>query len=75
MTRRVVLDGIAKRILQELAGGQMTGGALAAACAGGAVRMISPRMVWLEGLGMVETTGPDTYGITDVGLKFLSALE
>lgn len=70
----VTLDGIAKKILQELAIDSLTSGQIAAACAGGAVRMISPRLVWLEGLGMVESTGPDTYGITELGLKFLNIL-
>jgi DNA-binding HxlR family transcriptional regulator len=71
----MTLDGIAKKILQELANGPLTSGQIAASSAGGAVRMISPRLVWLEGLGMVESTGPDTYGITELGLRFLSILD
>ena len=71
----MVLDGIARRILEELSKGQLSSTEIAAACAGGAVRMTSPRLVWLEGLGLVESTGPATYGITEVGLKFLTALE
>ena len=70
----VVLDGIARRILEELSNRPLTTTEIAAACAGGAVRMTSPRLVWLEGLGMVESTGPGTYGITDIGTKFLSVL-
>lgn len=70
----MTLDGIARKILQELANGPMTSGQIAAASAGGAVRMISPRLVWLEGLGLVESNGPDTYGITELGLKFLDIL-
>jgi len=70
----VALDIIAKRILEELAGGPMSTDSIAAACTGGATRMVTPRLVWLEGLGMVENSGAGTYSITQIGLRFLELL-
>jgi hypothetical protein len=70
----MALDIIAKRILQELARGPLTTDSLAAACTEGATRLTSPRLVWLEGLGLIEGTGGGAYAITSIGLKFLDIL-
>ena len=70
----MALDIIAKRILQELARGPLTTDSLAAACTEGATRLTSPRLVWLEGLGLIEGTGGGAYAITPIGLKFLEIL-
>ena len=70
----VPLDQIAKRILEELAKGSMNTSEIASVCTGGAFRLTSPRLVWLEGLGLIEGTGAGTYGITPTGMRFLEIL-
>jgi len=70
----VALDVIAKRILEELAEGPRSADSIAVACTGGATRMISPRLVWLEGLGMIENSGAETYSITPIGQRFLEII-
>jgi hypothetical protein len=69
------LDEIAKRILQALADGPLSADSIAARCTGGATRMTSPRLVWLEGLGLIENTGAGSFGITSVGQNFLETLD
>jgi hypothetical protein len=69
------LDQIAKKILQTLDGGPRSADYLATACTGGANRMTSPRLVWLEGLGLVENMGGDVFGLTDLGQSFLRILD
>lgn len=68
------LDDVAMKMLKELVGGPQSSDSLAQKCAGGAIRMVSPRLVWLEGLGLVENLGTGSFSITDVGKKFLSAV-
>jgi hypothetical protein len=71
----VPLDAIAKKILQFLSSGPRGAEAIATASTGGAARMASPRLVWLEGLGLIENVGANTFGITPLGLKFLEVLD
>jgi DNA-binding HxlR family transcriptional regulator len=73
-TISVALDLIAKRILEELAEGPMNIDSIATACTGGATRMVTPRLVWLEGLGMIENSGAETYSMTPIGQRFLEIL-
>ena len=67
----VPLDDLARKILLELAKGPQTADALSTKYASGASRMTSPRLVWLEGLGMIENLGSGSYGITDTGRVFI----
>ena len=73
-TISVALDQIARRILETLVKGSLSTDLLAAEVVGGASRMVYPRLVWLEGLGMIEGTGAGTYSITALGAKFLEIL-
>ena len=73
-TISVALDLIAKRILDELSKRPLNTLEIAAVCTGGATRLTSPRLVWLEGLGMIEGTGAGTYAITSVGQRFLEII-
>ncbi|HZW85438.1 MAG TPA: hypothetical protein VFE91_06015 [Nitrososphaerales archaeon] len=68
------LDDLARRMLKELNEESQSAEALATRCASGAIRMISPRLVWLEGLGLIENSGTGSFGITEVGKKFLEAI-
>jgi hypothetical protein len=70
----VALDQIAKKILEELAKGSLSANEIAKRCTGGAMRMASPRLVWLEGLGLIESAGGDTFGITAIGVRFLAVI-
>jgi predicted transcriptional regulator len=68
------LDEIAKRILVTLKDGPQSAEAIATLCGGGASRMTSPRLVWLEGLGLVESVGAGNFGITDLGVQFVQVI-
>ena len=65
------LDEYAKKMLQELDKAPSTVDSLATKCAGGSSRMVSPRVVWLEGLGLIESIGGGSYTITHVGKVLL----
>jgi len=65
------LDEFAKKMLQELTKGPQTADHLATVCAGGASRLTSPRIVWMQGLGLIEGTGVGSYTITDIGKVLL----
>jgi hypothetical protein len=73
-TVSMALDLIAKRILEELSKRPLNITEIATVCTGGATRLTSPRLVWLEGLGMIEGTGAGTYAITSIGQNFLEIL-
>jgi hypothetical protein len=73
-TISVALDQIARKILEELHKESLSANEIAKRCTGGAMRMASPRLVWLEGLGLIESAGGDTFSITAVGVKFLAVI-
>jgi predicted transcriptional regulator len=74
MRAKLPIDEIAKCLLSTLSEGPKTADALTTTCTGGAARMLSPRLVWLEGLGLIEGIGAGMYSLTDVGKKVLEAL-
>ena len=71
----MALDQIAFCILKELDSGAKGVDAIALSCCSGAERMATPRLIWLEGLGMVEGFGGGAYSITQLGRQFLELAE
>ena len=70
----MALDQIAERMLRELDSGDKSTSYLEATCSNGALRLVLPRLAWLEGLGMIENTGSDVFRITRLGQRFLVAI-
>ena len=70
----MALDKIAECILRELGSGDKSTSSLAATCCNGAVRLVSPRLVWLQGLGMIEDISSDVFRITQLGQRFVRAI-
>ena len=68
------LDEFARCILEKLSQTPMGPDKMTTLCCGGSSRLTSPRLTWLEGLGMIENLGTGSYGITSVGKKFLKSL-
>jgi len=70
----MALDKIAECILRELDSGYKSTSSLAATCCNEGVRLVSPRLIWLEGLGMVENIGSGVFRITPLGQRFVKAI-
>ena len=69
----MALDKIAECILRELGSGNKSASSLAATCCNEGMRLVSPRLIWLEGLGMVENIGSGVFRITPLGQRFVKA--
>jgi len=70
----MALDQIAECVLRELGSGTKSVGSLETTCSKGAMRLVLPRLAWLEGLGMIENTGADVFRITQLGQRFLDVV-
>jgi len=70
----MALDQIAECVLRELGSGTKSVSSLETTCSKGALRLVLPRLAWLEGLGMIENTGNDVFRITQLGQRFLEVV-
>ena len=70
----MALDQIAECVLRELGSGTKSVSSLETTCSNRALRLVLPRLAWLEGLGMIENTGSDVFRITPLGQRFLEAV-